>query len=115
MPRLTRRSPPSSSSLQQIASISYDDNGLPAEDPRWAPFFDFQVWLEKTFPVVFKSEFTTLEKVNTLGLLTTIQGSDKDLKPLLLLSHYDVTPAPVETYDRWSVSTRRKEEDGRSR
>jgi Gly-Xaa carboxypeptidase len=79
----------------------------------------------------------TLEKVNSLGLLTTVQGSEKDLKPLLLLScvpllsrtsprtkltfwrsfflrsHYDVTPAPLETYDRWSVS--RKQEQGREK
>ena len=62
--------------------------------------------------MVFNSDFTTLEKVNTLGLLTTIQGSDKSLKPLLLLSHYDVTPAPVETYDRWSVSKQETREGG---
>lgn len=35
-------------------------------------------------------------------MLVTIQGTDKNLKPLLLLSHIDVTPAPLETYDRWT-------------
>ena len=98
-------SPHSAFANQQIATISYDDNGLPTEDPRWKPFFEFQDWLEETFPAVFKSKHVTLEKVNHLGILTTIQGSDKTLKPLLLLSHYDVTPAPLETYDRWTVST----------
>ena len=89
---------------QQIPTISYDDNGSPTEDPRWKPFYDFQDWLEETFPAVFQSSHVTLEKVNHLGILTTVQGSDKTLKPLLLLSHYDVTPAPLETFDRWTVS-----------
>ncbi|KAI5476036.1 Gly-Xaa carboxypeptidase [Pseudohyphozyma bogoriensis] len=86
----------------KIATVSYDDNGLPTEDPRWAPFFEFQTWLVDTFPAVFTRSEVTLEKVNTLGLLTTIQGSEPDLKPLLLTSHYDVTPAPLETYGRWT-------------
>ena len=32
----------------------------------------------------------------------TIEGSNPLLKPLLLMSHTDVTPAPPETYDRWT-------------
>ncbi len=38
--------------FQQIATESFDDNGLPTEDPRWAPFFDFQKWLVESFPLV---------------------------------------------------------------
>lgn len=63
----------------------------PTEDPRWAPFFDFQKWLIKTFPVIFEHEKTTVDYVNTLGIVTTIQGSDPDLKPLLL---YVLLPDP---------------------
>lgn len=37
-----------------------------------------------------------------LGIVATFQGSDESLKPLLLMSHYDVVPAPEETYDRWT-------------
>ncbi|CDZ98291.1 carboxypeptidase s [Phaffia rhodozyma] len=84
------------------ATISYDDNGLPTEDKRWLPFFGFQTWLQDTFPAVFEHPAVTYEAVNTLGILTTVKGSDPSLKPLLLLSHYDVTPAPLETYGRWT-------------
>lgn len=37
-----------------------------------------------------------------LGILATFEGSDPSLKPLVLMSHYDVTPAPENTWDRWT-------------
>jgi Gly-Xaa carboxypeptidase len=40
--------------------------------------------------------------VNKLAILTTVQGSDASLKPLMLMSHFDVVPAPKETYSRWT-------------
>lgn len=39
-------------------------------------------------------ERATLEKVNTLGLVYTIEGSDLSLKPTLLAAHQDVVPVP---------------------
>lgn len=62
----------------------------------------FDAWLQRSFPVVFQHPRTTVEHVNSLGLLVTITGSEPSLKPLLLMSHTDVTPAPHETYDRWT-------------
>lgn len=41
----------------------------------------------------------TLEKINTFGLVYTIQGSNSTLKPTLLLAHQDVVPvADVSTW-----------------
>ncbi|KAL6904175.1 carboxypeptidase S [Trichoderma evansii] len=82
-------------SIVQVPSISYDDNGDVGEDERWAPFFDLHKVLEKTFPNVHKR--AKLEKINTLGLLYTIQGSDESLKPVLLMAHQDVVPVADES------------------
>ncbi|WVQ69845.1 uncharacterized protein L199_008066 [Kwoniella botswanensis] len=84
----------------QIPTESFDDNGEPNEDPRWKPFFDFQAWLEDTFPLAHTT--AKIEYINTLGILATFEGSDPSLKPLLLMSHYDVVPAPSDTFDRWT-------------
>ncbi|ORX33794.1 carboxypeptidase s precursor [Kockovaella imperatae] len=84
----------------QIPTQSYDDNGEPGEDERWAPFFDFQKWLNTTFPLA--TQTARIEYINKLGILATFEGSDPSLKPLLLMSHYDVVPAPPSTYDRWT-------------
>ncbi|KAJ9105022.1 hypothetical protein QFC19_003653 [Naganishia cerealis] len=37
-----------------------------------------------------------------LGIVLTLKGSDSSLKPLILMSHYDVVPAPANTADRWT-------------
>ncbi|KAJ9112073.1 hypothetical protein QFC22_006372 [Naganishia vaughanmartiniae] len=88
------------SAAVQIATVSYDDMGKPQEDARWKPFFEFKDWLTKTFPLVH--EKATVEYVNTLGIVLTLKGSDTNLKPLILMSHYDVVPAPANTADRWT-------------
>ncbi|AAW41637.1 hypothetical protein CNBB1280 [Cryptococcus deneoformans B-3501A] len=84
----------------RIPTQSYDDNEEPDEDPRWKPFFIFQDWLKETYPLAH--EKATIEYINRLGILATFKGSDPTLKPLLLMSHYDVVPAPESTYDRWT-------------
>jgi len=61
---------------------------------------DFHKWLKSTFPTAW--EAADIDFVNTLGLLATFKGSDPSLKPLVLMSHYDVTPAPPGTADRWA-------------
>lgn len=37
----------------RIPTQSYDDNGEPGEDGRWAPFFKFQDWLKESFPAAW--------------------------------------------------------------
>ncbi|KAJ9093068.1 hypothetical protein QFC21_006561 [Naganishia friedmannii] len=87
------------SAAVQIPTVTYDDMGKPQEDARWKPFFEFKEWLTRTFPLVH--EKATVEYVNTLGIVLTLKGSDQSLKPLVLMSHYDVVPAPANTADRW--------------
>ncbi|KAI5452936.1 hypothetical protein NCC49_006472 [Naganishia albida] len=84
----------------QIPTVSYDDMGTPEADTRWSPFYEFKGWLTVTFPLVH--EKAKVEYVNTLGIVLTLRGSDPELKPLVLLSHYDVVPAPANTADRWT-------------
>jgi Gly-Xaa carboxypeptidase len=70
--------------------------------PRWDVFYDFHKWLFEAYPGVFKHESVNVTIVNKLAILTTVNGSDPTLKPLLLMSHFDVVPAPKETYSRWT-------------
>ncbi|KAF2482500.1 hypothetical protein BDY17DRAFT_317165 [Neohortaea acidophila] len=84
----------------QIPTQSYDDMGAVGEDSRWDVMFDFQKYLKETFPKVHKH--LNPEVVNTHGLLYTYEGSDKSLKPLLLMAHQDVVPVPNATIDAWT-------------
>ncbi|POR38514.1 Putative carboxypeptidase C24C9.08 [Tolypocladium paradoxum] len=76
--------------LVRVPSICYDDLGPFDEDDRWLPFYDVHDVLEDTYPMVHQR--ATLEKINTFGLLYTIEGSNPDLKPILLAAHQDVVP-----------------------
>ena len=76
--------------IVRVPSVSYDDLGAPGEDPRWAPFYDLHETLASVFPNVHRA--ARVEKVNTLGLVYTLQGSDPSLKPTLLAAHLDVVP-----------------------
>lgn len=51
---------------------------------------------------IHRHKTADVEYINTLGILATFKGSDPSLKPLLLMSHYDVVPAPASTFDRWT-------------
>ena len=44
---------------QRIPTESFDDNGEPNEDPRWAPFKVFQSWMKDTFSLAFVLFFQT--------------------------------------------------------
>lgn len=60
----------------------------------------FHGYLETAFPRLHKS--LTKEIINDYGLLYTWEGTEKDLKPVLLLAHQDVVPANSETEDDWT-------------
>ncbi|KIJ48196.1 hypothetical protein M422DRAFT_162929 [Sphaerobolus stellatus SS14] len=64
---------------------SYDDMGPIGEDSRWETFGRLHDYLLKAFPLIHAN--LTLLKVNTYGLVHDWQGSDSDLKPLLLTTH----------------------------
>lgn len=84
----------------QIATQSFDDMGKIGEDKRWDVMYKFADFLKRTFPRMHTD--LKFEKVNTHGLLYTWQGSDKTLKPLLLMAHQDVVPVPDATVDAWT-------------
>ena len=65
-------------------------------DPQ--PFYDFQAFLQESFPTVY--EQLRVEQVAGLSLLFTWPGSNPDLKPIVLLGHQDVVPIASE--ERWS-------------
>lgn len=84
----------------QVPTESFDDLGPIGEDKRWEVLYDFADYLKKTFPAVHST--LALEKVNTHGLLYTWRGTDKNLKPTLLMAHQDVVPVPASTVDAWT-------------
>lgn len=51
------------------------------------------------FPAVFSSNFIQHEIVGQYSHLFTVQGSNPELMPYMLLAHMDVVPAPPEGWD----------------
>lgn len=88
------------SNAVQIRTESWDNFGPIGEDPRWETLYDFQKYLKDTFPRVH--EYMNPEVVNTHALVYTWKGSNKDLKPLLLMAHQDVVPVPNVTVNAWT-------------
>ncbi len=80
----------------QIPTVSH-------EDPRKIDvnqFRTFHRFLESTYPEVHH----TLDRIviNDLSLLYKWQGSEQDMKPILLLAHQDVVPVDTETANKWT-------------
>ena len=88
------------SRIVQIPSVSYDDMGSVEDDKRFKIFYEVEKYLEGTFPLVHSK--LKKENVNTHGLLYTWKGSDKDLKPSILMAHQDVVPVEKSTIDDWT-------------
>ncbi|VEU21135.1 DEKNAAC102032 [Brettanomyces naardenensis] len=84
----------------RVVTPSFDDLGPVGEDPRWEVFYEFEEYLNKSFPVINKK--AELVHVNTHGLVYIIHGEDESLKPVLLTGHQDVVPVPDETVSRWT-------------
>lgn len=86
----------------RIPTQSYDKMGPLDEDPRWQVFYEFEQYLNETFPTFTgRSE---LVHVNTHGLVYVLEGADSSKKPLLLSGHQDVVPVPVNTASRWTYA-----------
>ncbi|KAH7150372.1 hypothetical protein B0J13DRAFT_440243 [Dactylonectria estremocensis] len=81
--------------IVRVPTVCYDDLGEFDEDDRWAPFYDLHATLAKTYPVLH--ERMTVDKINTFGLVYTINGSDPSLKPVFLAAHQDVVPVADES------------------
>ncbi|CEP64430.1 Gly-Xaa carboxypeptidase LALA0_S11e03928g [Lachancea lanzarotensis] len=78
-----------------------DTNPQPGDDlDYYKTFFKFHDYLEDTFPLVH--QHLKREKVNSVALLYTWNGSDPSLEPLLLTAHQDVVPVNPTTVDDWT-------------
>lgn len=62
-------------------------------------FEPFAAYLEKSFPLVHQR--LRKEVVDGHGLIFTWQGSDEQLKPLVLMAHQDVVPVEPATAKDW--------------
>ncbi|KIJ65156.1 hypothetical protein HYDPIDRAFT_39784 [Hydnomerulius pinastri MD-312] len=83
----------------RIPTESFDDLGLPSEDPRWEIEFELHDYLEARFPKAHATLKRT--KVNTYALVYEWKGTDDSVKPLLLAAHMDVVPVNPATYGDW--------------
>lgn len=84
----------------RVPTQSFDDLGEIGEDKRWDVMYNFASYLKHTFPQVHSK--LELQTVNTHGLVYIWEGSDKSLKPTLLMAHQDVVPVPDATVDAWT-------------
>ncbi|KAK7721566.1 hypothetical protein SLS57_005246 [Botryosphaeria dothidea] len=82
----------------KVPTESFDDNDDVDVDPRWAPFDDLHATLQELFPLVHGK--MKLDKVNKYGLIYTLTGSSKELKPVLFAAHQDVVPAT--SVEKWT-------------
>ncbi|XP_062998690.1 N-fatty-acyl-amino acid synthase/hydrolase PM20D1 isoform X2 [Elgaria multicarinata webbii] len=78
----------------QTVSFSPDDQNLTA-------LAEFDPYIRKAFPAVFSATFIQHEVIGEYSHLFTIQGSNPQLQPYMLLAHIDVVPASP---DKWDVS-----------
>lgn len=60
------------------------------EETDFAPFDRFKAYLPEVYPQIYKNMDTLT--INKYGLIFHWKGKNKNLKPILFLSHYDVVP-----------------------
>ncbi len=77
----------------RIKTVSHTDASL--DD--YPEFERMEAFLKEQFPLVHQN--LTLERLSDYALLYTWQGSDKNLKPVMLTAHYDVVPASDEGWE----------------
>ncbi|OHX68090.1 M20 family peptidase [Flammeovirga pacifica] len=77
----------------QIQTISYDDHIDTTE------FYKFIDFVKDVYPHTFQK--TSHQLLGGLSMLFTWQGSDPSLKPIILMSHYDVVPVPEGNLPKW--------------
>lgn len=83
-----------------LRTESFDNEPMDASDPFFNKFADFSAWLENEFPSLFKEPIKH-EYINHHGHLFTWEGSNKKLKPVILMAHIDTVPVPEQTFDQW--------------
>lgn len=78
---------------------SYDDTGPVGDDPRWDVFPPFRHFLRSSFPHV--DRLAARDVIHQHALLYTVNGSDANLKPVVLMAHQDVVPVDPATASSW--------------
>jgi carboxypeptidase PM20D1 len=81
----------------QYPTISFSEDAIPDS----TAFYGFHRFLSETFPLVH--EKLTLEKISDYSLLYTWNGTNKDKKPIILMSHQDVVPVDQPTLTDWEA------------
>nr|XP_056700810.1 N-fatty-acyl-amino acid synthase/hydrolase PM20D1 [Euleptes europaea] len=76
----------------QTVSFAPDDQNTTA-------LAEFEPYIRKVFPAVFSASFIQHEVIGEYSHLFTIQGSDPQLQPYMLLAHIDVVPASPPGWD----------------
>jgi len=71
-----------------------------SEQIDYSVFVAFHQFLRETYPAVF--DRLEVEVVADYSLVMTLAGSNTDLKPVLLDSHYDVVPIEPGTENEWT-------------
>ncbi|XP_074833667.1 N-fatty-acyl-amino acid synthase/hydrolase PM20D1 [Carettochelys insculpta] len=79
----------------QIETVSFSP-----EEQNITALAEFGNYIKKVFPAVFSAKFIQHEIIGNYSHLFTIQGSDPQLTPYMLLAHMDVVPA---SQDGWLV------------
>ena len=85
----------------QINTVSFDDLPANASDSRFDKHYVFSHFLETEFPKLFNQPMKH-EYINVHGHLFTWQGSNPDLKPMVLMAHTDTVPVLEATLGKWT-------------
>uniref|UniRef100_A0A8D0BM87 Peptidase M20 domain containing 1 n=1 Tax=Salvator merianae TaxID=96440 RepID=A0A8D0BM87_SALMN len=78
----------------QLQTVSFS-----ADDQNTTALAEFGSYIQKAFPAVFASTFIQHEVIGEYSHLFTVQGSNSQLQPYMLLAHIDVVPASPEGWD----------------
>jgi len=79
----------------RFETISHVDTSL----TDWKQFRDFIHFIETTYPQINNS--LTKEIINNYSLLYKWEGKNINLKPVVLIAHYDVVPIEEESLSEW--------------
>ena len=70
---------------------------LPDNDSDGSVFYEYQAYLEKTFPLIASVAEKTI--VNKYAVIYKVKGTDESLLPAAILAHQDVVPADPEGWE----------------
>uniref|UniRef100_A0A8D0GRR3 Peptidase M20 domain containing 1 n=1 Tax=Sphenodon punctatus TaxID=8508 RepID=A0A8D0GRR3_SPHPU len=96
----TSASPPPSCSSNRLRAIKIPTVSFSPDELNTTAMGEFGDYIRKVFPAVFSAKFIQHEVIGEYSHLFTVQGSNLDLQPYMLLAHLDVVPASPE---RWVV------------